>query len=102
MSTPPIPPKPPQYMSYVSNRRKVWATHNELGHLKNSLGGCLPSKMAGSKCPEMFAYELKDSEYVLMWHIEGGTPIEELPWETTIYQPRKIPKHSRCHCSDCL
>lgn len=68
-------------MTYVAGRRgKSWKTHDNIGHVKNSIG----SLYYGHHC---FAYEFKDGKYVLMWAIPAGTKIEDLPWKKYVAPP---------------
>lgn len=97
--TPPEPPKPPQYMSYICQRSPQFRTHKQINHLKAALGAYVPSR-PGAVAPEMWAYELKGDKYEVMWHIESGTKIEDLPWTKKVYLPPRQ-RHIACHCPDC-
>jgi hypothetical protein len=97
--TPPEPPKPPQYMSHISGRSPLWKTHKQRNHLTSALGSYVRAR-PGATAPEMFAYELNGDTYELMWHIQSGTKIEDLPWSKHIYQPYRA-RHVQCQCPDC-
>lgn len=86
-------------MSYIKARFPQFKTHNQINHLKSALGSQMGST-PGATAPEMWAYELKDNEYQVLWHIESGTTIEHLPWAKRIYHPRPI-SHTPCSCSKC-
>lgn len=87
-------------MSYISQRSQTFKTHEKRGHLTNALSAYIDSRTGGRVGSDMYAYELKDGKYQLMWHIEAGTPNTELPWKKTIRKPYQ-PRHIQCQCANC-
>jgi hypothetical protein len=86
-------------MSFISMRRPQFKTHKQNNHLKSALGTYINSR-PGAVAPEMWAYELKGDKYEVLWHIEAGTKIEDLPWAKRIYHPRPV-QHINCPCESC-
>lgn len=97
---PPKPPVPPKYLSFIRSRRDNFKTHNNIGHAKTALGNFINSNEGGTVGENLFVWELKDSEYELMWNIPAGTLNTDLPWPMKIHKPYR-PPHVQCRCPAC-
>lgn len=97
--TPPEPPAVPQYMTYLPGRRPSFKTHTNIGHVKNAIrSGRTP--YGSREQHTLYAYELKDGKYEVMWEVDGNATLEELPWKTLI-RPPYVKPHVPCNCHNC-
>lgn len=95
--TPPDPPAVPKYMTYLPSRSPQFKTHSNIGHVKNAIRGGRGHWRGDIM---LYAYELKDGKYEVMWEIPGNAKLEDLPWETYI-RPPYVPPHIKCQCPNC-
>jgi len=97
--TPPEPPPIPPYMTYLPSRSPSFKTHTNIGHVKNAIrSGRTP--YGSREKHTLYAYELKDGKYEVMWEVDGNVKLEDLPWATLIRPPYVAP-HVKCQCPNC-
>lgn len=97
--TPPEPPPIPPYMTYIRTRRPQFKTHTSIGHVKNVIRSNLTPYGSREK-HTLYAYELTEGRYEVMWEVDGNTKLEDLPWDTYIRPPYVAP-HVKCSCPNC-
>lgn len=86
-------------MTHVPGRAKIFKPHTNIGHVKNAIRSSLSSR--SDKI--MYAYELKDGEYEVMWVVPMNSRLEDLPWDTYIrppYVPNPKCSHPGCTCNN--
>lgn len=97
---PPKPPEPPKYLSHISQRKEVFKTHVNLGHVKTAMGNYMGARPGDQVSIDMWAWELKEGIYELLWHIAEGSLVDDLPWAKKLYKPY-TPPHISCSCINC-
>lgn len=81
-------------MTFIARRSPSFKAHMNIGHVKNAIRSNLNSYRDTSV---LYAYELKEGKYEVMWEVPIQTKLEDLPWKTTI-RPPYVPPVLHCTC----